>query len=47
MEIIYCREGISQGGVLGMSLYGIATLTLAFGKINEKSNTRCTTTMVC
>jgi hypothetical protein len=26
MEVIYCKEGISQGGVLGMSLYGIATL---------------------
>jgi hypothetical protein len=29
MEIIHCSEGISQGGVLGMSLYGIATLPLA------------------
>ena len=30
VEIIYSREGITQGGVLGMSLYGIATLPLAW-----------------
>jgi hypothetical protein len=29
MEILYSREGITQGGVMGMSLYGIATLPLA------------------
>jgi hypothetical protein len=28
-EILYSREGITQGGVMGMSLYGIATLPLA------------------
>jgi hypothetical protein len=31
VKVLHSREGVTQGGVLGMSLYGIATMPLAEG----------------